>query len=368
MGVTSTDHIVTPTRVSVDTLSTYLNHKVEPIFAKDVLMGGLKANGRITYGESGVNMDWGVRYKRREITAADGYDATQDTPRTVVRRRAVLPWRRFRLGESITKFERLANRGQARLYDIVGGLTEEVVDDFIVSFRRQFFKDGNATGSKDLHGFESFFSYSSTVTNNARLGNPNDSYAGMSTALGNYGGSWSPDVGGGWPTTGGTNATSREYCFWSPMILNAKSASWTATTKTFPNTWQECLRYAMSFIQMLQDTPFDMVLMNPTRLLEAKQSLESVQRFELTQNSPLTEVGFRTLAWEGLELMDQPHVPTGAVYMFPWDKLTLRCMGDKFVDVETDTDPSDSTEMYFFDAFCNLQVDSPAFCAKIEDF
>ena len=361
---TSTAHIVTPTRVSIDTLESFLAHKTEPIYTKDVFMGGLKAHGRITYGEVGVEMNWPVRYKRRDVEASDGYDAGIDTPRTVTRRRAKLPWRRFRLGESVTKFERLANRGKARLHDIVGGLTTECIDDFLVSFRKRLFDDGNATGSKSLHGLESIFSYSSTVTDNARLGNPNDTYAGLSTALQNYGGSWTPDTSGGWPTGSG----STEYGFFSPMIADATSSSWTASTKTWPNTWQECLRYLMAYLQMTQDTRFDMCLMNPSRLLEAKQSLESAQRFELTQNSKMTEMGFRTLTYEGIELMDQPNIGVGVVYLFPWDKISLRCMTKSLIDVEKDTDPNDSSELYYFDSFCNLQMNSPAFFAKILDF
>ncbi len=360
-------HIQTPTRVSVDTLSEFLEGTVEPIYQKDIMFGGLKANGRMTFNEAGVDMDWRVRHKRRELTEAEGYDQGIAAPRTTTAKRAVLPWRRFRMAESVTKFEKKANRGTAQLHDVVGELSEECVGDFMQSYRKQFFKDGNATGSKTVHGLESVFSYSGTVTDNARLGAPNDLYGGLYTTLNYYGGSWSPDSGGGWPTAGGGDACSTEYCFWAPMILLAQSTSWSASTKTWENTWQECLRYSMAFIEQLQDMAFDMCLMNPTMLLRAKQSLESTQRFELTQNSPLTEMGFRTLAYEGIELASAPHVGVGVTYLFRWDNLTLRNMLREFIEPETDYDPEDSSDLYYFDNFSNLQIGTPAFCSKIVD-
>ena len=360
---TSTSHIVTPVRVAVDTLAGFLTHKTEPIYTKDVLMAGIRAHGREKFNQTGVEMDWPVRYRRREIQEADGYDASIDSPRTVTRRRAQLPWRRYRLSESITKFERLANRGEARLYDILGSLVGECVDDFLTDFRKKLFGDGNATGSRGIHGFESIFAYTNLIHANAKCGDPDDTYGGMTTGLGDYGGSWTPDTSDYWPTGEG----STEYQFWSPLIVDATNANWTASEKTWPNTWQECLRFAMAYQEMNQDSKFDFCLMNTKRLLEAKQSLESTQRFELTQNSKLTEVGFKTLAYEGIELASQPGVPAGATYLFPWDKLSLRSMLKQLIDVEQDKDPADSSQQYFFDCFTNLQFDSPAFFAKILD-
>jgi len=359
----STTHIVTPARVAVDTLSGFLRHKTEPIFTKDVFLAGLKANGRITYKETGVEMDWPVRYRRRSIEASDGYDSTVSTPRTVTRRRAKLPWRRYRLGESFTKFERLANAGGARMYDILGNLVGECVDDFLSDFRTKLYGDGNSTGSKDIHGLESIFSYSALINAAAKCGAPNDYYGQMYTTLGYYGGDWTADTSDYWPTGSG----SAEYCFWSPLIVDSTNTNWTATTKTWANTWQECLAFAMAYQEMNQNEQFNFCLMNPQRLLNVKQSLESIQRLEVTQNSELTKLGLQTMRFEGLEIASQSGVPAATTYLFRWDKMSLRCMLPQLIDVEQDKDPNDSSDQYFFDCFCNLQFDSPAFFAKVTD-
>lgn len=358
----STDHIVTPTRVSVDTLSNFLKQKTEPIFAKDVIMGGLRAHKRLTFNEVGVDMDWPVRFKRRTIQAADGYNASIDSPATPTRRRAKLPWRRYRMSESYSKFEKLANRGSARLHDVVGDLSVECMDDFIVDYRTKLFGDGNSTGSKDLHGFESMFATSGLIDADAKCGAPTDVYGGMYCTLGYYGGSWNGDTSDYWPTGAGTV----DYCFWSPLIVDTTNANWVGAA-AFATTWQEAFGFAVAYQQMVQSEKFDFLLMNPARELAAKQSLLSTQRFELTQNSKLTEVGFRTLSWDGLEFMSQPNVPTGVCYMFQWDKITLRNMLKQLVDVEKDYDPNDSSDILYFDNYSNLQFDSPAYFAKIYD-
>uniref|UniRef100_A0A6M3K8P1 Capsid protein n=1 Tax=viral metagenome TaxID=1070528 RepID=A0A6M3K8P1_9ZZZZ len=358
---TSTEHIVTPVRPSVDTLSSYLAKTTEPIFTKEVLLGGLKAHGRIMYDQEGVDLNWAARYRRREVQASAGYNQGIDSPQTTTRRRASVPWRRFRMSESYGKFEKLANRGKARLFDVIGNLSAECVEDFLVSYAKRFFDDGNTTGSESLHGFESMFSYSALINAAAKCGAPNDVYGNLYTTLGYYGGDWTADTSDYWPTGSG----SVEYGFWSPLIIDTTNTNWVATTKTFPNTWQEALSFAIIFMETNQDTRFDMCLMNPTILGQAKQSLIGTQRFELTQSSELTKMGFRTLSYEGIEVMSQGGVPAGTTYLFRWDNLSLHSMFKQLIDVEEDKDPNDSTTLYYFDNFSNMRFDSPAFFAKL---
>jgi len=358
----STEHIVTPVRPSVDTMSAFLRGKTEPIFARDTFMAGLRAHGRLTFGEDGVDMDWPVRFKRRAVTAANGYNQSIASPQTATRRRARLPWRSFRLSESFTKFEQLANRGKARLYDTIGNLAAECMDDFVYDFRRLLFHDGNASATAtSLHGLESIFGVSGLIDAAAKCGNPNDTYGGLSTALNHFGGSWTPDTGDQWPTGHGTV----DYCFFSPLVIDSTNTNWTATTKTFANTWQECFRFAIAYQDMLQSEKFNMILMNTAALLQAQQSMESKQKLEVTQVSKIVEAGIHTLNFDGLELASEPNVPTGVSYLFQWDKITLRNMLKQLVDFQQEYDPNERNTIMYLDCFCNLQFESPAFFAKV---
>jgi len=360
----TTEHIATPARVDVSTLSNYLKSMTEPLYKKDVFLGGLKAHGRLSFNHGGKDINWPVKFRRRTIVEAGGYNEQVAFPQTNVHKRASIPWRRFRLGESVSKFEKLANRGAARQFDALGGLIDDCMDDFITDFREKVFDDGNATGAKTLHGFESMFSNSGELSLGV-VGDPNDTYGNLSTALGNYGGDWTPDTGSAWPTGSGD----AEYHFWSPLIVDYTSDNttpgWTASTKTWVNTWQEVLRWAMAYQEIIQKHAFDFCIMAPNLLLAAKQSLETDQRFELTQNGPLTEMGFRTLAYEGIELQSSYAVPTSVAYLFSWDKVALMAMEKQLVTVEQDNDITDSTDLYHLDSFCNLKFESPAFNAKL---
>ena len=356
-------HITAPPRVDVSTLSNYLKIAVQPIFEKDIILAGLKAHGRLSFGESGKTMSWPVKFRRRDVTEAEGYAQAIGYPQTNVHQMAKLPWRRIRLGESITRFEKLANKNEAAIFDSTGKVLDDSVEDFMAAFKLKFFKDGGATGSRSLHGLESMFSHGGVISGDAKVGDPNDTYAELHTDLGYYGGDWTADSSEAWPTGKGDS----EYKFFSPLIVDSTNTNWTASTKTLPNTWQECFAFAIAYQQVIQESAFDLILMSPLRLLAAKQSLESTQRFELTQNSKLTEIGFRTMNYEGVELMDQYGVTDGVCYMLTWQKMALRCMQKQLVDISQDTDIRDSTELIDLDFFGNYQFDSPAFFAKILD-
>lgn len=362
----TTEHIATPSRVDVSTLSNYLKMKTEPIFTKDVFFGGLKAHGRLSFNHGGKDINWTVKFRRRRITEADGYNSGQAFPQTTVTKRASIPWRRFRLGESVTKFEKLANKGEARLFDALGNIIDDCMDDFLVDFQQKVFDNGYATGSKTLMGFESMFASTSTeLSSLGVVGTPAGTYGNLTQTLGTYGGEWTPDTGSAWPTGQGDT----EYHFWSSLIADYTSDNttpgWKATTKTWPNTWMEVLRFLMAYQSIIQKHSFDFCILATNLLLQAKQSLESAQRFELTQNSPLTEAGFKTLAFEGIELFDQYGVPSSVGYLFSWDKISLLSMQKQLIDVEQDHDIEDSSDLYALDSFCNLKFASPAYVAKM---
>lgn len=361
----TTEHIATPARVDVSTLSNYIKAQTAPLFTKDLFFGALKAHGRISHNHGGKDINWPVKFRRRKITEAAGYNESIAFPQTNVHKRASIPWRRFRLGESVSKFEKLANRGQARQFDALGNLVDDCMEDFLADFRPRVFDDGAATGSKTLMGFESMFGNSGAIALGL-VAEPTDTYANLSCARGNYGGDWTPDTGSAWPSGEGD----REYGFWTPMIVDYTNASstpgWTATTKTWVSTWQEALRFSMTMQEIIQQEKFNFCLMAPNLLLEAKQSLEDNQRFELTQNSKITtETGFHTLAFEGIELQSQYGVPAACAYLFSWDAIELMTMEADLITVQQDTDITDSTDLYHLDSFCNIKFKSPAYFAKL---
>jgi hypothetical protein len=358
-------HIEPTARIESSVIKRQLRIRVEPIFRQSALMAEFKARGRISYGHHGSSFVWRPRFRRRSITAGDAMPNSIDFPATNVRVKAELPWRIYHLGEHYTKFEVLVSQNRdTAIHDIAGELLNQIVDDFLEDLRLKFYLDGNAAAtSKDMHGLESFFSVSGLVTN-SRVGNPNDTYAGLATTLGDKGGSWTPNASNGWPT--GTGDT--EYCYWSPLVVDYTNANFPGSTHNWYYQWQPAVRYGFTYLGLLQRTVPTLLLVNGELLRQMKDSLESTERFVLseTAGSNLTNVGFKTLAYEGLEVTTEYGVPDAVGYLLNLDKLELMSMQKQLVDWTSDDDITASTKMMAVDAYLNLRCDSPAFQGKLQ--
>ena len=115
---------------------------------------------------------------------------------------------------------------------IVSSVIESMLSDFKEHFEDEIYKDDSDAGNSDrLTGFHSALGY----TGSAQYAQPDDTYAGIDTDLGSYGGSI---ISGSWPA----GQFDGEYDFWSPLIVNYTHADWTATTDTWADNADEVLR------------------------------------------------------------------------------------------------------------------------------
>ena len=223
-------------RVLQTTIAEYMLGAEDNTIRNRKFLALLKAKGRITFNHSGTELNWGIRYKQRSLTGyADG--DTINFARSDTFKRANLPWRGYTMNDMVTKKEKLMNRGKPALIKYVSELVENMMEDFTAKFHIQLYQDGNAAGNaKFMHGFDSFCS-----TTIASAGNfvalPNNTYASLSTAVGTYGGTWN----GNWPSGYGDP----EYDYWSPVLIDYTNTGWPETTKTWPNTCHDALRYGI---------------------------------------------------------------------------------------------------------------------------
>jgi hypothetical protein len=351
--------IDTGARINTSTLNFWIRKKIEPVFRSSFFLGALKSRGRISYNNGGRNIVWFPRFRRRTITAGVGYPASFTFPATNVRREATLPWRFYTMGESLSKFEKLVQQSGTAIFKLAQELVGQMLDDFTEDLRLKLYIDGVANAN-DLMGLESWFAASSVVTNSL-AGDVSDTYAGLATDLGNYGGSWTADTGNGWPTGTGD----AEYHAWSPLVVDYTNTGWAATTKTWPNTWQEATRYMMSYMEQLQSEPPQVLLLSGELLRQAKDSLEDVQRLELTQNSKFTSVGPGTLDFEGLEMASEYGVPSAVGYGLNFDRLELRSMQSGLIEKSTDMDITTSEDLIALDSYLQLVCESPAYQSKL---
>lgn len=361
-------HIEPTARLSVATLNDHIKKLTEPVFRKHLLLARLRERGGIIGGCTGKAFDWRVVFRRREPTRG-GDMTTMTFPRVNRYRTAELPWRRLQYGEAISDFEKKANAGPEALIKLVAELTKRATDDFNEFFHTELYQDGNSTTTLNtIHGLASMLTVSAAQTYGV-FAAPLDTYAGLTTTLGNYGGSWTPGSSNSWPR--GTGSV--EYCFASPFVVDVSNTNHAAETKTWTYTWRECMRQLSTYMLNLQGNTPDLYMLTPESFRLARQSMDDKERLEVTQGSPSVKLGFKTLSFEGVELATEYGVPetttlsggtskTNHGYAITFDRWELRLLGQKqLLEVERDRDIETGTDRYAFNSWLNSRFESPCY-------
>ena len=353
-------------RIDVSTLNSHIVKLSEPMYRKRKILGALRKRGRISMNRSGKKVDWRVAMRR--ATPATHDDMLPSTPARVSRWKSCeLGWISYRVTEAISKFEKLVqgNREDV-LIKIVAEMVPVLARDMTSFFGDKFWVDGNATGyTEDLQGLESWFGVDGTVTNGV-VGNPSDTYATRSTALGEYG-SWTPDTGKGWPTgTGGAPGGSPEYCYFSPLVVDYTNTGWSAATKTWINTCREVLRFATLYMGNLQDVQPDAFILNAELYRQFLDALEDKERIYLDGGNEFVKLGFGNVSFDGIPITTEFGVPTGVGVGLVFDELELRSMQSQLFAIEKDKEITTQTELIDCDFWGQLVCKTPAFQTKLQ--
>jgi hypothetical protein len=211
----------------------------------------LESAGRISYGHGGEGFDWDVEYRAHQLRGNTG-----ETPRNFARRnlwkKAILPYRGYQVEDAISNKELEANKGEAAKIKLVDGFVSRLERSIKHGLGTELYIDGNATGNEtSWHGFFSMFNTngSTTITTGAQrtanaadvVGYPADTYAGLTTGLGDYGGEQGDSV---WPL----GVCDPEFDFFTPLVVQPNSsnaAAFPSSTDTWAGAADEILRYSI---------------------------------------------------------------------------------------------------------------------------
>jgi len=349
-------------RIVNTTIHKYLRDVEVGVLRNRKVTAMLREKGRITFNHSGDLMDWKVRYKR---AAMQGY-ADMDTLTFSRQNRwktAQLDWRGYAATDSTTKKEKLQNKGTEAIVKVFSEIASNLMEDMEDQFGDEIYIDGNATGnSKRIHGLESFLG-NTTPAAAGYVAPPSDTYAGILTDLGNYGGSWSQNGSSQveWPTGTGD----AHYDFWSPLIVDYTDTAWSATTKTWPNTCREALRYGIIKGRRNKSKRgyLDMIMLENELFRQLEEKIEANERLVVNRGESisLVQLGFTdTIMYEGVEVGYEYGIPTGLGYGLCTECMELCSLqANMFVPEGPDYDISTQSYRFSIDFFGNLKVASP---------
>ena len=198
-------------RVARTTISQWSKMVSEQTIDRYILLKMLQSKGRISYGNSGGEMRWVVRYRDHELKGfPDNAPISFGREHTLLN--AKLPWRGYHLTDAITLREKLEQGGKEAMIKVFSNREEVMRRAAGRQLSGEWFKDGNSAANaaaETFHGLESFMSQSAHTATQALCDTQNDTYAGLSTAIGGITGAtnskmWTPTIVHTNKTVGGT--------------------------------------------------------------------------------------------------------------------------------------------------------------------
>lgn len=323
---------------------------MEENMMRNYQMGALlESNGRVTYNHSGNGFDWNIQFKLPPASGNTG-EQTRNFVRRNYNKVANLDWRGYEVTDSMTWFEFLANKGEEGIVKIFDNMVGNLTKGLKQHFGRQYYVDGNATGNETCwHGFESMFGRTSNktidITNGAeRTANqadaicvPSDTYAGISTVLGTYGGE--QETSTPWPH----GVASPEYDFWSPLIIVFDSTEFGATDDKF-DKGDEAIRYGLTHSQRnlggLDEQTTQVFL--DRELFRAFKKAQGAKEEIVVDNASqgtLRSLGFKnSFIFDGVEITSENGVPNRVGYGININKVELASMDSTLLKTEAEWD------------------------------
>lgn len=321
--------------------TTIVNHLRQEEIAslrKYKVFAALEGSGNVRTNMAGRGFDFEVQYRNHTPTGNNG-----ETPRVFSRenlwKKAELEYRGAQVTDAIYKKEMLENRGAQALVNVAGKMSNRLLTSMEQYLAKEWVVDGYAAGNElRFHGIESFMGTNGTInvgTGAQRSANssdpfayPSDSYAGLSTVLGAYGGSQKSGV---WPN----GEADPEFDFFTPVITNYTSSYFGGTTwaancvKAVRESIHQCRRN-----DTLEDQ-IDMTILDRRLYIDMLNTLDSKERVIVSKQNGLRSYGFTDVfELDGVEISSETSVPTNVGYGLALGNMELLCMEGQLLNAE----------------------------------
>ena len=335
-----------PVAFSRTAATTLANHirEVEESMLRNYQMGALlEAGGRVNYNNSGEGFDWPVQYRMHKVEGNTG-----ETQRNFARRNlwktASLEFRGYQTTDSMYYREFRSNKGPEGVVKVFDNFVERLETSLTQGLGGEYYADGSASGNEQSwHGLESMFVLNGTVnsTSGAQrsanaadiVGYPNDTYSGLSTVLGNYGGE--NESGQYWPD----GIADAEYDFWSPLVVNYTTthADLPSTTHTWAGQGDEAMRYAIINAQRntSKNGQITNILLSRDLYMGLLNIIDTKERIQISSEQSLRALGFKNvLNFDGIEVSWEAAIASGVGYGINYDNMELKSMDESLLRSE----------------------------------
>ena len=330
-------------RTSATTLANHIREVEESMLRNFQLGALLESAGRVNYNNSGEGVDWPVQYRLHKVEGNTG-----ETQRNFARRNlwktANLEFRGYQTTDAMYYREFRSNKGPEGIVKVFDKFVERLETSMTQAFGGEYYVDGSASGNEQSwHGLESMFALNGTVTATSGaqrtanaadiVGYPNDSYAALSTVLGNYGGE--NESSQYWPD----GIADGEFDFWSPLVVNYTTthADLPSSTNTWAGQGDEAMRYAIINAQRntSKNGQITNILLARDLYMGLLNIIDTKERIQISSEQSLRALGFKNvLNFDGIEVSWEAAIASGVGYGINYDNMELKSMDESLLRSE----------------------------------
>lgn len=366
-------------RVAATTIEKFNKGFEEAIKRRRILLDRADKMGNVKKNVSGLDYTWQVKMAQAQMQINNGTQIVNFAPfnRYI---RATLPYVGYIMADSITKREKLQNRGPQAMIDYLSQILKDLYDDVHDRFSEVLYVDVNASGNAgNVQGFGTWIGTVSNVLNVSNtvditskttttshaavaadiVGVPAATYAGISTAPGAVGGTWN----GQWPIYGKGDSL---YDFYSPLLVNYTSSSFPGAGVTWSDNCVEASRFGLTFLNRnrASEGTVDLELLTTNMFRLFKSKLDPKERVILSPSDQDREYGIsrQSIQFEGAEVTHEAGIPSDVGFFANMEKFELLSMQDKlFAGEGPHENPTDRTDRFAVDMLGQLKFASPRF-------
>ena len=309
----------------------YLKGRADNTIRNRLLLTLLAKNGRIKYNASSHKLYWDVKAGQRVIEAY-GDDGVINFQRSDLHEQLNIDWRGYKMSDRMTEKQRLMLGDLTAIINRYSGIAEDMMDDLQDGFCGELFIDGyDAANTNRLHGLESFFAKGTTPAAD-RVGKPDDTYGGHSTAVATRGGTWSSNLSTSpnanlatdWPDGNGT----ADYDWNSPKLINYASSNWGTGSTTWADNCERVLGQTTIWTTLTggkKGRP-TIYLLSGDLFYEYQNKMRAKYRISVP-HSEANDLGFTdTLNQDGVMIQADFDVPAGTGYGLNINQMCLESL------------------------------------------
>jgi hypothetical protein len=354
------------------TIVNYLREEEVASLRRYMVLAAIEQRGNVRMNMAGRGVEWEVSYRLHKPTGNNG-----ETPRSFSRqnlwKNASLEYRGYQATDVLYRKELLENRGTSALINVAGKMASRLQTSIEQYLAQEVWIDGGLAGNElRYHGLESFMANNGTIKfddGTQRAANaadpfafPSDTYAGLSTALGAYGGS---QLEGVWPY----GRAESEFDFYSPILVNTTSSFFGGTT--WAANCIKALREGLHTAKRndTKEDAIDLIVLDRKMYTDFLNAYESQQRFIVTKENGLKSLGFTTVEFDGVEIGTEYGVPANTGYGLAIGNVELLNMeGQMFNSEGPFYDEISNSYRYVVSTLGNLKFKSPRSFIKWKNY